>query len=232
MELLAFILAVLAIAFVLAKAIGKRGARKVKIKRPIRASGFLGLRSAELRVEASELRLSSSLVALKAPPASPKPPLVDTVDCDLDWIYGSQCAGKTPGEILGMMFPQARLVEKQDWTSLKNSAESKKDLDLMLACCKAEIETSQSQLVFPQPECFKCVARLLRKRKDYSRELSIVELYWELCDSVYEEVKRRVGLRAQLMAQHSALKAGFQKRYDKARILLTTKSENAALMPH
>ena len=232
MELLAFLLAVLAIAFVLAKAIGKRGARKVKIKRPIRASGFREARSAEFRAEASELTTSSSLVALEEPPALSKPPLVDTVDGDLDWIYGSQCAGKTPGEILGMMFPQARLVEKQDWTSLKNSAESKKDLDLMLACCKAEIETSQSQLVFPQPDCFKCVARLLRKRKDYARELSVVELYWQLCDSVYEEVKRRVGLRAQLMAQHSALKAGFQKRYDKARILLTTKSENAVLMPH
>ena len=232
MELLAFLLAALAIAFVLAKAIGKRGARKVKIKRSIRVSGFREARSAEFRAEVSALRPSSSLVALEEPPALSKPPLVVTVDGNLDWICGSQCAGKTPGEIFGLMFPQARLVEKQDWTSLQNSAESKKDLDLMLACCMAEIETSQSQLVFPQPYSFKCVARLLRKRKDYARELSVVELYWQLCDSVYEEVKRRDGLRAQLMAQHSSLKAGFRKRYDKAHILLNTKNENAALTPH
>ena len=44
-----------------------------------------------------------------------------------------------------------------------------------------------------------------------------------LCDSVFEEVKRRDGLRAQLMAQHSALKAGFKKRYDKAQLLLDSK---------
>ena len=231
MELLAFLLAVLAIAFVLAKAIGKRGARKVKIKRSIRASGFREARSAEFRAEASESTPSSSLVALEEPPAPSKPPLVDTVDCDLDWIYGSLGADKTPGEILGKMFPQTRLVEKQDWTALKNSPESKKDLDLMLACCKAEIETSQSQLVFPQPECFKRVASLLRKRQDYARELSVVELYWQLCDSVYEEVKRRDGLRAQLMAQHSALKAGFKKRYDKAQLLFESNNKNTALMP-
>lgn len=101
----------------------------------------------------------------------------------------------------------------------------------MLACCKAEIETSQSQLVFPQPECFKRVASLLRKRQDYARELSVVELYWQLCDSVYEEVKRRDGLRAQLMAQHSALKAGFKKRYDKAQLLFESNNKNTALMP-
>ncbi|MDC3049158.1 hypothetical protein OA162_05595, partial [Synechococcus sp. AH-736-A19] len=80
-----------------------------------------------------------------------------------------------------------------------------------------------SKLAFPAPDCFKRVASLLRKQKDYARELGIVELYWQLCDSVFEGVKRRDGLRAQLMAQHSALKAGFKKRYDKAQLLLDSK---------
>ena len=70
-----------------------------------------------------------------------------------------------------------------------------------------------------------------RQQRDYARELGIVELYWQLCDSVFEEVKRRDGLRAQLMAQHSALKAGFKKRYEKAQLLLESKQRNAALIP-
>ena len=102
----------------------------------------------------------------------------------------------------------------------------------MLACCMAEIEASQSKLVFPAPECFKRVASLLRKQKDYARELGVVDLYWQLCDSVFEEVKRRAGFSAQLMAQHSALKAGFKKRYDKAQLLLTSKQENVSVTSH
>ncbi|ABB34856.1 hypothetical protein Syncc9605_1099 [Synechococcus sp. CC9605] len=121
---------------------------------------------------------------------------------------------------MAMMFPQTRGVEKQDWKAVKDSPENKKNLDLMLVCCKAEIEASQSNFVFPAPDCFKRVTSILRKRKDYARELGIVELYWQLCDSVFEELKRRVGLRAQLMAQHSALKAVFKKRHDKALSLL------------
>ena len=223
MEMLAFLLAVLAIAFVLSKAIGSRRARGLKNESPIRVSGFRGSRSAELRAEASELAQSSALVGLKAPPALPKPPLEDAADRNLDWFYGAEGAGKTPDEVLAMMFPQTRGVEKQDWRVVRDSPENKNNLDLMLACCKAEIETSQSKLAFPAPDCFKRVASLLRKQKDYARELGIVELYWQLCDSVFEEMKRRDGLRAQLMAQHSALKAGFKKRYDKAQLLLDSK---------
>ena len=231
MELLAFLLAVLATAFVLSKAIGRRIARKCKNARPVRVSGFRGSRSAELRAQASEVSPSSALVGLEDPPAPPQAPLVEAVDSELDWSLGGEGAGKTPSEVLVQMFPQVRGVEKQDWTAVKNSPENKNNLDLMLACCKAEIETSQSKHVFPTPDCFKRVASLLRKQKDYARELGIVELYWQLCDSVFEEVKRRHGLRAQLMAQHSALKAGFKKRHDKAQLLLQLKRDNAALMP-
>jgi len=229
MELLAFLLAVLATAFVLSKAIGRLIARNYKNARPVRVSGFHGSRSAELRAQASEVSLSSALVGLEDPPAPPQPPLVEAVDSELGWSLGGEGAGKTPSEVLVQMFPQVRGVEKQDWTALKNSPENKNNLDLMLACCKSEIETSQSKHIFPAPDCFKRVASLLRKQKDYARELGIVELYWLLCDSVFEEVKRRDGLRAQLMAQHSALKAGFKKRHDKAQLLLQLKRDNAAL---
>ena len=232
MELLAFLLAVLATAFVLSKAIGRRIARKCKNARPIRVSGFRGSRSAELRAEASELSPSSALVGLKDSPAPPRPPLVEAVDREFDWSSVAEGAGKPPVEVLAMMFPQTRGVEKQDWKAVKDSPEHKKNLDLMLACCKAEIEASQSNFVFPAPDCFKRVTSLLRKQKDYARELGIVELYWQLCDSVFEELKRRDGLRAQLMAQHSALKAGFKKRYDKAQLLLDSKQENVSVTSH
>ena len=232
MEMLAFLLAVLAIAFVLSRAIGSRRARRLKNASPFRVSGFRGSRSAELRAEASELSPSSALVGLKDSPASPRPPLVEAVDRELDWSSVAEGAGKPPVEVLAMMFPQTRGVEKQDWKAVKDSPEHKKNLDLMLACCKAEIEASQSNFVFPAPDCFKRVTSLLRKQKDYARELGIVELYWQLCDSVFEELKRRDGLRAQLMAQHSALKAGFKKRYDKAQLLLDSKQENVSVTSH
>ena len=231
MELLAFLLAVVAIAFVLSRAIGGRRPRKLKNTRPIRASGFRGLPSAEFRADASGLTASSSLPPDAEPPALSKPTLVETDDSDLEWSFGADCAGKTPGEILAMMFPQTRGVEEQDWKAVKDSPENKKNLDLMLACCKAEIEASQSKFVFPAPDCFKRVASLLRKKKDYERELGIVELYWQLCDSVFEELKRRDGLRAQLMAQHSALKAGLKKRHVKAQLLLESIEGNASLIP-
>ena len=230
MELLAFLLAVVAIAFVFSRAIGGRRARKLKNTRPIRASGPQGSRSAEFRAEASGSTAPSLLPPDAEPPVLSRPTLAETVDSDLDWSLAADCAGNTPGEILSMMFPQMRGVEKQDWKAVKDSPENKKNLDLMLACCKAEIETSQGNVVFPAPDCFKRVASLLRKQKDYARELGVVDLYWQLCDSVFEEVKRRDGLRAQLMAQHSALKAGFRKRYDKAQLLLESKKKNAAPM--
>ena len=231
MELLAFLLAVLATAFVLSKAIGRRIARKCKNARPVRVSGFRGSRSAELRAQASEVSPSSALVGLEDPPAPPQAPLVEAVDCEFDWSMGGEGADKNPSEVLVMMFPQVRGVEKQDWMAVKNSPKNKSNLDLMLACCKSEIETSQSKHVFPTPDCFKRVASLLRKQNDYARELGIIDLYWQLCDSVFEGVKRRDGLRAQLMVQHSALKAGFKKRYDKAKLLLDLKRENTSLTP-
>ena len=231
MKLLAFLLAVLAIAFVLSRAIGWRRARKLKNARPIKASGFRGSPSAEFRAEVSGSTLPSSLSPDAESPALSRLTQADTFDSGLNWSLGADLAGKTPGEILVMMFPQTRGVEKQDWKAVKDSPENKKNLDLILACCKAEIEASQSKLAFPLPDCFKRLASLLRKQKDYERELGVVELYWQLCDSVFEELKRRDGLRAQLMAQHSALKAGFKKRYDKAQLLLTSNLENVVLTP-
>ena len=227
MELLGFLLAAIAIAFVVAKLIFSRKAEKTP-KRDAEWEAYMeGLRDdarargvafPEDAAKAPALTPQTSMLAAKSPKAS-EPPLVETTEFGTDW-YLEQCnAGKTSGEILGMMFPQTLVDEKQTWEVLKDAPENKHDLDLMLACCKAEMESSQINLWFPAPAYFKRVAIILRKQKDYAREIGIIELYWQLCDRVYE-TKRKDGARAQLMAQHSGLKAGFQKRYDKAKLLL------------
>ena len=88
------------------------------------------------------------------------------------------------------------------------------------------MKSSQINLRCPAPTYFKRVASILRKQKDYARETGIIQLYWQLCDRIYE-TKRKDGARAQLMAQHSGLKAVFQKRYDKAKLLLEKKRSKA-----
>ena len=89
------------------------------------------------------------------------------------------------------------------------------------------MESAQINQWFPAPTYFWHVAIILRKQKDYAREIGIIELYWQLCDRVYEVANKREGRSANRMAQHSALKAGFQKRDDKAKLLLEKKRSKA-----
>ena len=237
MELLGFLLAVLAIAFVVAKVIFDRGAQKSP-KTPRRDSewkAFMeglkddararGVEFPEDPSQAPALPEPQSLLKAKAQKPS-EPPLVETTEFSADWYVEQGNSGKTSGEILGMMFPQTLVDGQQNCEALQQAQENKHDLDLMLACCKAEMESSQINLWFPAPAYFKRVAIILRKQKDYAREMGVIELYWQLCDRVYE-TKRKDGARAQLMAQHSGLKAGFQKRYDKAKLLLEKQRSKA-----
>ena len=238
MELLGFLLAAIAIAFVIAKVIFDRGVQKPpkNPKGDAEWKAFMeGLRD-DARAKAVEFpedpskapalpELQSSL--LKAKPQKPSEPLfVETTEFSADWYVAQGNSGKTSGEILGLMFPQTLVDRQQDWEALQQAPENKHDLDLMLACCKAEMKSSQINLRFPAPNYFKRVASILRKQKDYAREIGIIQLYWQLCDRIYE-TKRKDGARAQLMAQHSGLKAGFQKRYDKAKLLLEKKRSKA-----
>ena len=222
MELLGFLMAVLAIAFVVAKVVFSHEVQKAKSTRRIRREP----RSSELPTGVLETPQPQTSELAAEPPKASEPPLGDTTEVDTDWYVEQGNAGKTSGEIFGMMFPQTLFDGKQTWEVLQDTPENKHDLDLMLACCKAEMESSQSQLLFPAPAYFKRVAIILRKQKDYSREIGIIELYWQLCDRIYE-TKRLYGARAQLMAHHSALKAGFQKRYEKAKLLLEKQKRKA-----
>ena len=219
MELLGFLLAVLAIAFVVAKVVSNQLVQETKSTRHIRTPVFREPRSSDPKTEGSETPMPEALGLSVKPPKPSEPPLVETIEFDLDWYFGPECADKPSGEILGMMFPQTLVDRKQTWEVLQEAPENKHDLDLMLACCESEMGSVQINLWFPAPAYFKRVAIILRRQKDYAREIGIIQLYWQLCDRVYE-TKRKDGARAQLMAQHSGLKAGFQKRYDKAKLLL------------
>ena len=205
MELLGFLLSVLAIAFVVAKMVFNREVQKAKSPRRIKTPAFSEPRSSELRAK---------------PPKASEPPLVETTEFDADWYIDERIAGKSIGEVFGKMFPQTLVDGKQCWEILEENPDNKHDLDLMLACCKAQMEASAIDGTFPAPAYFKRVAIILRKQKDYVREIGIIELYWQLCDRVYE-AKREAGAMAQSRTrQHSALKSGFQHRYDKAKQLL------------
>ena len=234
MELLGFLLGAVAIAFVIAKVIFSSKAEKTP-KRDAEWEAYLqglkddaharGVAFPEDAAKAPALTPQTSMLAAMSPKAS-EPPLVESTEFGTDW-YSEQCnAGKTSCQILGMMFPQTLVDGPQNCEALQQAPENKHDLDLMLACCKAEMESSQINLWFPAPTYFKRVASILRKQKDYAREIGIIQLYWQLCDRIYE-TKRKDGARAQLMAQHSGLKAGFQKRYDKAKLLLDKKRSKA-----
>ena len=57
---------------------------------------------------------------LKAKPQKPsEPPFVETTEFHVDWYVEQGNAGKTFGEILGMMFPQTLADGKQTWEVLR-----------------------------------------------------------------------------------------------------------------
>ena len=84
--------------------------------------------SAGFRAEVSGLTPSLSLPFDAVPLALSRPTLLEAFDSDLDWSFGADLAGKTPGEVLPMMFLQTRGVEKQDWKVVKDFPENKKIL--------------------------------------------------------------------------------------------------------
>ena len=227
MELL-FLLAVLATAYVIAKAIFSRGSQRTP-KRDAEWEAFMeglkddararGVRFPDDAAKAPALTPKTSMLAAKPPKAS-EPPLVETTEFSTDWYVEQGNAGKTCGEIFGMMFPQTLVDGKQCWEILKENPDNKHDLDLMLACCRAQMEESAIEAIsMPAPAYFERVAIILRKQKDYAREIGIIELYCSICDRVLEN-------REKLPKERTRHLPGvpyeeiFEKRLVKAKALL------------
>ncbi len=234
MEALVFLVVALAVAYAALKWVFNRSVQRVRrkdqSKRRMRTLVFREPKEVPPGVTPSPDKRNgseSSDLSVK-PPKPSEPPLVETLEFSEDWYIDQANSGKTCGEIFGMMFPQTLVDGKQCWEILENNPESKHDLNLMLACCRAQMEQSQIELTAPAPAYFRRVAIILRKQKDYARDIGIIELYWRLCDRVLEEKENRGRIREErLEARLSALKADFQPRYDKAKLLLEKQMQKA-----
>lgn len=141
-------------------------------------------------------RLSSAVA-----PVAPKEADVDV----------SHFIGRSWGDVLAELTGGANLVDgRQTW---ELADEYKHDLSKMLECCRAELLTLERGGQLPAPFYFERAAILLRKAKQYQKEVQLVELYLAAADAW----KRAdpLGKRTVLSARHLKL----EQRLDKARQL-------------
>lgn len=134
------------------------------------------------------------------------PEIRQAVDVD-----ASSFIGRRWGDVLAELTDGANLVDgKQTW---ELADEYKHDLSKMLECCKAELLTFESAGQLPAPFYFERAAILLRKAKQYQKELQLVELYLAVADAWKRSDPQ--GKRTVLSARHLKL----EQRLDKARQL-------------
>ena len=99
----------------------------------------------------------------------------------LDWDFKTEPVdisgfiGKPWGQIVSELTGGSNLVDgKQTW---ELADEFKHDLPKMLECCHAELKTLEQAGQIPAPYYFERAAILLRKQKQYVKEVKICELY-------------------------------------------------------
>ncbi|ABM96795.1 hypothetical protein [Methylibium petroleiphilum] len=77
----------------------------------------------------------------------------------------------------------ANLVDgKPTW---EHAETAKHDLNVMLRCCEAELETMQRTGLVAAPFYFERAAILLRKAKEFEREVIVCERYLRAVDAFY-----------------------------------------------
>lgn len=105
----------------------------------------------------------------------------------------------------------ANLVDgKHTWEYAK---EEKHNLELMKKSCSAEIKASQKSKMVPPPYCFKRVAILSRKAKNYNQEIFYCNMYLKALAVVKEVAPDRA-------VQADVLSEWFIKRIEKSETLL------------
>lgn len=123
----------------------------------------------------------------------------------------SSFIGRSWGDVLAEMTGGANLVDgKQTW---ELADEYNHDLSKMLECCRAELLTLERAGQLPAPFYFERAAILLRKAKQYQKELQLVELYLAAADAWRRADP--LGKRTVLSARHLKL----EQRLVKARQL-------------
>ena len=112
---------------------------------------------------------------------------------------------ETSGEYITKIADGENLVDgKPTW---EYAEEKKNDLSFMLRCCEAEMTTMRKADLVAAPYYFERAAILLRKAKDYHREIEICERYISSVERFYENkdfskyADVRKGSRFQAIAQ-------------------------------
>ena len=125
----------------------------------------------------------------------------------------SETWGNTWDKIAANELDGATLVNgKNPVAVLDESPDNKNDLDIILACCRAELQRSDIGEGMPAPFYFKRAAILLAKEKYFVKEIKICQLY---IDSLKDYKKRR----GESLAGWTLLD-DFYKRIDKAKLKL------------
>lgn len=121
----------------------------------------------------------------------------------------------TSGEHITQIACGENLVDgKPTWDYAE---EKKNDLSFMLRCCEAEMNTMRKVDLVAAPYYFERAAILLRKAKDYHREIEICESYITTVERFYEnkEPSKYADVRKGPRFQ------GIAQRIQKARQLLS-----------
>jgi hypothetical protein len=112
---------------------------------------------------------------------------------------------KTSGEYITQIAGGLDLVDGKP--TCEYAEEKKNDLSFMLRCCEAEMATMPKVDLVAAPYYFERAAILLRKAKDYEREIEICESYITALERFYENkdlskyADVRKGPRYQAIAQ-------------------------------
>jgi len=126
---------------------------------------------------------------------------------------------KTWGQNQAELLPETLVDGKQTWEVI--SGQEKHDLSKMLECCLAELERMRGTGQVPAPAYFERVAILMRKEKNYEKEIEIIEFYWRSLDEIWQKNQKISS------SYIESLKDRFRHRHEKAKILLQ-KQKNSA----
>ena len=91
---------------------------------------------------------------------------------------------RTSGEYITQIAEGSNLVDgKPTW---EHAEERKGDLEFMLRCCEAELTTMHKACIVAAPYYFERAAILLRKAKEYKREVELCERYIREVGAYYQ----------------------------------------------
>jgi hypothetical protein len=135
-------------------------------------------------------------------------------DADAKESITSAALLRTSGEYITQIAEGSNLVDGQP--TWEHAAERKDDLAFMLRCCDAELTAMHKAGIVAAPYYFERAAILLRKAKEYKREVELCERYMREVDAYYQ----RPGAREAADVRKGSRFGSIVARVAKARQLL------------